>query len=136
MAHDLDRPFDAPSGPGSVRAMPTMTPAGEGPCCTNNLKQIGLATHYNQAPPEDGMNARTMPQPSMGGGSGAGKVAIQEMHWPARLPNNGPEVAKPIIVGRIPQPVVVPATPAVPRATGPAALPAKLDLGGVPALRR
>jgi hypothetical protein len=46
------------------------------------------------------------------------------------------DIDRPIVVGRVPQPVAIPVSPAVPRAAGPTALPAKVEFGAAPALRR
>jgi hypothetical protein len=52
------------------------------------------------------------------------------------LTSTAHDVDRPIVVGRVPQPVAIPVSPAVPRAAGPTALPAKVEFGAAPALRR
>ena len=69
-----------------------------------------------------------------------GHHILTSIAHPARLPESAGglihDVDRPIVAGRVPQPAAIPVSPAVPRAAGPTALPAKVEFGAAPALRR
>jgi len=132
-------PLDAPGGLAAA-ARPSAAGGGQGsgasPAGSSKPKEIVVVGSKLDAPV--GM-AATLPR--AGATSKAdGHHILTSIAHPARLPESAGgrihDVDRPIVAGRVPQPVAVPASPAVPRAAGPAAVPAKVEFGAAPALRR